>query len=213
MASLYLFYRGFVLRSSPIVLSLLPPVLRYALAMAGAAWPTPRGRARTPSIRSSTHRQQNHMIFQCSKFEPSSHPISNHPFNRPSPVDDALPWRRSRSSRLPHDSAEAVGRASSAVPRVQQLAGLHRHDRNYHRQRRAQQDGRGWWLLHAWVAAASLPLHAAALGSLSGGSDERLDDRGRAQVVIAGDQVGRRRKRTVMAAGAVWQAECWAAAA
>ena len=43
----------------------------------------------------------------------------------------------------------------------------------------------------AYVAAATLPLHAAAFSYFSDGSDERLDGRGRAQVVVAVDRSGR----------------------
>ena len=42
----------------------------------------------------------------------------------------------------------------------------------------------------AYVAAATLPLRAAAFSNLSSSSDERLDGRGRAQVVVAVDRGG-----------------------
>ena len=121
-------------------------------------------------------------------------------------ADAVLPWCRSLAGKLPRDLGEAMGRGSGTIPRVQLLAGLHQHDTNYHRRRDAEQDERGWWMLQARGAAATLLLRAAAFNNVSGGSDERLEGRERAQAVVAVDQSGRREKVSRMPTGTVWQA-------
>ena len=93
---------------------------------------------------------------------------------------------------VPRDLGEAVGRASCTVARVQQHAGLHGHDGNYHRRRAAKQDGTGWWMPQARGAAAMLLTCAATFVDLIRSSDSQLDDRGRAQAVVHVGQSGRR---------------------